>query len=223
MILTFRPIKVWPPGWKDVGRNRVVSHFRARYSDTLERLDRELRALNATDVSLQVDASPRDVRLDGQLRADARVDHPGAILTIESRRLGTLTYSCDRFVRPVYRRDSGPSWQHNLRAIALGLEALRTVDRYGIADRDQQYAGYREIGSGATPMGPPTVEGAARFIAETVDPGWLVDVENDPFFALSIFRDAAKLAHPDAGGDPEVFKRLTAARDVLLAAQRETP
>jgi hypothetical protein len=46
-----------------------------------------------------------------------------------------LLYACDRFWR----------WQHNLRAIALGLEALRLVERYGIGDAHQQYAGYRAL------------------------------------------------------------------------------
>lgn len=31
------------------------------------------------------------------------------------------------------------------------------------------------------------------------------------------FRVAARTAHPDKGGDPEVFASLTAARDLLLA------
>jgi hypothetical protein len=35
------------------------------------------------------------------------------------------------------------TWQDNLRAVALGLEALRRVERYGIAQRGEQYAGWR--------------------------------------------------------------------------------
>ena len=32
---------------------------------------------------------------------------------------------------------------HNLRSIALGLKALRAVDRYGVSRRGEQYAGFR--------------------------------------------------------------------------------
>ena len=45
--------------------------------------------------------------------------------------------------RLVYATDCCMFWQHNLRSIALGLEALRAVDRYGISRRGEQYAGFR--------------------------------------------------------------------------------
>lgn len=34
------------------------------------------------------------------------------------------------------------------------------------------------------------------------------------------YRWLAKQHHPDVGGDPELFRRLTAARDLLLAGER---
>jgi hypothetical protein len=220
VILTFRPIKVWPDGWQDAGRKRKPSPFSSAstYSKTLRLLDAELRHLGSTEVTLQVAASDRDLRLDGQLRADAKVEHPGVILTVETKRHGTLTYPCDTFERR-WSHDP-PSWQINLRAIALGLEALRKVERYGIAERGQQYAGYRELGTGIElGRAPMTVEQAARFIAENAgDSGWINDVEDDPFFALVLFKDAAKTLHPDVGGDEQLFKRLMEARDVLEAA-----
>jgi hypothetical protein len=45
--------------------------------------------------------------------------------------------------RLVYATDVCAFWQHNIRSIALGLEALRAVDRYGISRRGEQYAGFR--------------------------------------------------------------------------------
>lgn len=217
MILTFRPIKVWPDGWRDTGRKRTGSPFRATYTDTLQILDRELDALAAREAFLQVDATDRDVRIDGQLRADARVGHPGVILTIDTKQLGTLTYACDRF-NGWYSR---PGWQENLRAIALGLEALRKVERYGIAERGQQYAGYRELPSGIAMPAAMTVDDAARLLVDHGEwggePGDPQDLIDDPEIAAAYFRHAAKKAHPDAGGDPAVFRRLTEARDVLEA------
>jgi hypothetical protein len=62
-------------------------------------------------------------------------------------------------------------WQHNVRAIALGLEALRKVDRYGITRRGEQYAGWKAlpagIGIGATHM---TSEVATKVIIEESGP-----------------------------------------------------
>lgn len=229
MILTFRPVKVWPEGWRDPdrARARAVSPFTATYRDTLEILDRELHAIGARDPFLQVDADPRQVRADGQLRADARVDHPGVILTFDTRRHGTLVYACDRYVRPSWRSSSGASWQHNLRAIALGLEALRKVERYGIAERGQQYAGYRELPSGIAVGAAMTVEDAARLLAEhdgrpQAPEEWrdLLPDNGSPEAVRSAFRHASKQHHPDNGGDPEIFRRLVAARDLLLEGAR---
>lgn len=45
--------------------------------------------------------------------------------------------------RLVYATDVCDLWQHNVRSVALGLEALRAVDRYGISRRGEQYAGFR--------------------------------------------------------------------------------
>lgn len=45
--------------------------------------------------------------------------------------------------RLVYATDVCEYWQHNVRSIALGLESLRAVDRYGISKRGEQYAGFR--------------------------------------------------------------------------------
>lgn len=224
MILTFRPVKVWPEGWRDPDRARDSSPFTATYRDTLEILDRELHAIDARDPFLQVDADPRQVRADGQLRADARVDHPGVILTFDTRRHGTLVYACDRYVRPSWRSSSGASWQHNLRAIALGLEALRKVERYGIAERGQQYAGYRELPSGIAVGAAMTLEAAARLLAEK-DPRPYADEEwrellTEPEAVRTAYRLASKTAHPDQGGDPELFRRLTEARDLLLEGAR---
>lgn len=227
MILSFRPIDRWPVGWQDTDRDRTRKpcQFEATYLQTLNDLDRELRQLGATDAFLQVDAAPNQLRLDGQLKADARVAHPGVILTVDTRRHGVLTYQTDKF-RASEQNRSGrwstvPGWQNNLRAIALGLESLRRVDRYGIAEAGQQYTGWKALGSGIA-LGPSTmtVEQAEALLIEHGEWGD-VDAEPDSLIGLRdvidlYYRSAAKRTHPDAGGDPDLFRRLTEARDLLL-------
>lgn len=217
MILTFRPIKVWPDGWQDARRARSASPFRSTHSDTLLLLDRELRHLGARSVTLQVDASERDVRLDGQLRADAKVSHPGVILTIETKRFGTLVYPCDAFTGGYWGSRQLAGWQANLRAIALGLEALRKVERYGIAERGQQYAGYRELPSGIAMGAAMSFEEACRFIADQAWPGEVIGEQEVIDDLDGAYRIAAKRLHPDAGGDPAMFRKLTDARDLVEA------
>lgn len=41
--------------------------------------------------------------------------------------------------------DTYTTWQDNLRAIALGLEALRKVERYGITRGTEQYTGWKML------------------------------------------------------------------------------
>lgn len=220
MILTFRPIKVWPDGWLDPDRPREIPRFSAPYHSTLDLLDRELDFLGATEVMLQVGASDRDIRLDGQLRADARPGHPGVILTIVTLNHGTLVYSCDRFVSRGRGSSRGTivDWQANLRAIALGLEGLRRVERYGIADHGEQYAGWK-----ALPSGRDTA--TSRFQAAEFIQHWAVnDLGVRPWSVIDVlggcwgdaFKMAARQLHPDrSGGSIVEFQRLVEAKRVL--------
>lgn len=225
MILTFRPIKIWPEGWpNDHGKASV---FKTAYRDTLDLLDRELSHLGAKDPILQVDASERECRLDGQLRADAKVRYRGVILSFGTALYGTLSYPCDAFDRR-WGYSANPAWQENLRAIALGLEALRKVERYGIAQRGQQYAGYAELGAGIALGQQMTVEEAARFIAGHGDEERFFDenVESlldergagDSGGLDLLFRNAARKLHPDNDGNAADFDRLCKAREILESA-----
>lgn len=230
MILTFRPIKVWPTGWPNP-RGGKSSPFNSSYRDTLDLLDRELSHLGAKDPILQVDASERECRLDGQLRADARVSYRGVILSFGTGKYGTLSYPCDAFTRPSWKSNAPADWQQNLRAIALGLEALRKVKRYGIAQRGQQYAGYAEIGTGIALGQSMTLEEAARFIAGHGDQERFFDSNVEALLDLSqpaglyedvlnvLFRSAAKKLHPDNGGVAADFDRLVRAKELLETAQ----
>ena len=209
MLLTFRPIKQWPEGWPRTSPKWTP--FKASYSSTLKLLDRELEALGTRSAMLQVDASERDVRLDGQLRGDAKVGNQGVILTIDTAQHGTLVYACDEFEN----ERGGTHWHENLRAIALGLEALRKVERYGIANRGQQYAGYRELPSGIALGRAMSFEEAARFVARQAWPDAEIDEQEVIDDLDTAFRAAAKRLHPDQGGDPDLFRKLTEARDII--------
>lgn len=127
---------------------RERSKFTASWSNTLDLLEREVYALQTRgmdDPVLMVDCTEQDLRIDGQLRANARLGTNAVALAFESRR-GPLLFRCDRYNARPYSRDGMQElWQHNLRAIALTLEALRAVDRYGATESGEQYVGYRAI------------------------------------------------------------------------------
>lgn len=150
MEYQFRPIDRWT--FPETRPRRSKWTFKASYGDTLNMLEHELGQLEARNVVLQAVISRSNIRLDGMLRAGAEPMHPGIIVSFESRSAGSLSFPCD----------SCEMWQHNIRSIALGLAALRAVDRYGVTKRAEQYKGWEALPS-------PTGEGALWKIPEHVD------------------------------------------------------
>jgi hypothetical protein len=210
--LFYRPIKDWPVGWpSDEWRH---SPFKAGWGDTRVLLDREVEKLGADSATIQLDIRESAVRIDGGLKEGSKVAYRGAILVVESADYGTLSYPCDAFGT---FRLGNESWRENVRAIALGLEALRKVERYGIANRGQQYAGYRELGSGIA-MGPARMSEADALEVLRLGAGWKTGPDHDDRKAIrACYKLAAKRLHPDHGGDEAEFKRLQDAMMVLDA------
>jgi hypothetical protein len=85
----------------------------------------------------------------GDARGAAKRHHPDA--GGDHADFVAIQVASDPAKRLVYATDACEDWRHNIRSIALGLEALRAVDRYGISRRGQQYAGFRAaLTSGAS-------------------------------------------------------------------------
>jgi len=198
----FRPIQQWPGA---PTRNRRRAQFSAPWQSTLNLLTRELEQLGRKNVVIQVAVTEQEIRLDGFPRANARPDHPGVIVSLDSK-YGPLSYPCDAFT----------TWQDNLRAIGLALEALRAVDRYGVTKRGEQYTGWKELtGPGPVVM---TREQAAKFIGKwgCFDPAAVL--QHWPYEGR-YYREAARRLHPDAGGSTEDFQALQEAKRVLDGAR----
>lgn len=221
MRLVYRPILAWP-GTLTARRQR--SPFTATFAETLNVLDRELTFLGADEAVVQLAVAESAIRLDGTLRGDRRPpEHPGVVLAFTTRKYGPLQYATDVFDSG-WGKSADTAWRQNLRAIALGLEALRKVDRYGISRRGEQYAGWKQLGSGApVAMGAAamTVEEAARLLiawGEWGDtPAKVDDLIGDAMVTGLYYRSAAKKLHPDAGGSTADFQRLQEAKAVLDA------
>lgn len=200
------PMPRWP--YRDTAeQQRKPNPFRAKFDDTLRFLEDELDRLDVTGaVAVRVVAHEADVRRDGMLRARAQVLHPGVALSFHSTTAGDLTYPCDQF----YGRYYGEAdWQVNLRAIALGLEALRMLDRYGIAGRGEQYAGWRAID--AAPAKP-------RFVSAAEARQWLRDLVATEMTVndASLLRLGAREAHPDHNsGKRDLWDVYELARQLL--------
>ncbi|WP_143483560.1 molecular chaperone DnaJ [Propionicimonas paludicola] len=205
--MTIRPLTSWTGERTPASRRKAHNFTRQSgngwdrqdlpWSDTLQLLDRELTALRASGVVVQISVTERDIRLDGQLRTNARPSDPAVRLLFDSKH-GPLTYQCDRFA----------TWQDNCRAIALGLEALRKVERYGITEHGEQYKGWLQLEAGL-PMATPR-EVFAAVIGEGVDAAdkSLADVD--------LWRRARAAAHPDRnGGRRELWDQVESAAKQL--------
>lgn len=195
-----RPIDQWP-GAMTVERKR--SPFRSGWSDTMKLLEHELKLLDAKSVVLLMPLREQDIRLDGRPRADARPSHPGVILCFQNKH-GPQRFPCDQYL----------DFADNIRAIALSLQALRAVDRYGVTRRGEQYKGWAALPSpAATAM--TTVEAARWLTTFLVGPGKKLDLATLEQCQAAL-RQAEFKSHPDRGGNPDDFKRCQEARKALL-------
>lgn len=164
MQVTFRPLPTWP---HKPTKHRRRAAFKTSYPRTLELLDREVRALGGRDITIGVGLSESDIRLDGQPRANARAfGHPGVEISFDSRDHGRQTFATDEY----------DDWQDNVRAIALSLEALRAVERWGVS-KGRQYAGFALLAAG------PGLEEQGRLLVER----W------------GSVKEALRHTHPDTG------------------------
>jgi hypothetical protein len=183
-LLEIRPLSESLPAPTYDGH--FASPFSAPFSTTLRVLRLEVRELRARRVILEADFRPQDLRMDGLPRADRNALSPGVILTLLDTKVGhDLRYPCSTFRR----------WDANLHAIALALEALRKVDRYGVTKRGEQYRGFAQLPAG---NGTPSSERGAELVR-----------------LHGSLAEAIKRTHPDTGGDRDDFAAVLAYRESL--------
>lgn len=183
-LVTFRPLE--RP--IDHGPTRY-SPFKAPWSGTVRLLGDELRAHAAERTILEVDLRDSDIRQDGLPRADRQARTPGVVLGFKA--VGVTGSPDLRYEVATYT-----DWKANVRAIALGLNALRAVDRYGVTRRGEQYAGWKQLAAG-TGVGEGDVERGRD----------LIDAQGGDVKA------ALACAHPDLGGEADDFRDVIAARE----------
>jgi hypothetical protein len=192
--VTIRPLTTEPPP----GHRGAL--FSAGWSSTINLLGAELKHLAARNIALGLGYRDADLRLDGFPRANARMLTPAVEVAFESK-WGPLIYATCEFT----------DWQDNVRAIALSMEALRAVDRYGVSKRGEQYRGWRQLPAGTHDNyeGLVTREQAIEWLR-----GSGLTQATSP--ALMI-RDAVKASHPDRGGDEETFRKVMRAKELIEA------
>lgn len=179
MRATWRPLPAWP--YPPV-RRLEGSRLRAPWETALDRLEDEIARLRGSDVVIGVVVDEGQISFSGQLKAGGRTrfGYRGVEVSFDVPKRGRL----------VFHTDAYDDVTANVRAIGLGLEALRAVDRHGITAGAEQYAGFAMLSAG----GPDAARGAA-----------LVE-------AAGGLTQALKKHHPDHGGTAEAFADVQAYR-----------
>lgn len=193
----FRPIDKWPHEKKARPKR---AQFRANYNRTLDDLNSEMAQLGVRRACIQIDVPESQIRLDGLPRSDARPNFQGVILSFECK-YGPLKYATDTF----------DHWQDNLRAIALGLEALRQVERYGITKRGEQYSSWKQLPASGN---IDSLRYAAEFISTHSGSSVNGIIESEAVRDKA-YRAAALKLHLDKGGNTADFCTLQKAKELL--------
>ncbi len=184
------------------GRGRR-SKYSAGWTAVVAMLRGELRHLAASQCFIEMAVRDGDIRNDGFIRSTARPSYPGVRLSFVGRH-GPLSYETAAW----------SLWEHNVYAIARTLRAQRMMSIDGCVRGDQAYRGWK-----ALPGGEPipaaewaTVKDAMLFLCI------VGKVPNECIKQVSLqvaYRDAARKAHPDAGGSDELMAKVNRARDFI--------
>lgn len=196
----FVPIKNWP-GKKKTLRKRAI--FRVKYPARLDLLESELHKIGSTHILIQAYFDIQDIRNDGWPRSSARPKEPGVIVSFKKRTGELLSFPCDTY----------DAWEDNLYAIALSLEALRTVDRYGVTKGTEQYQGFKQLEAPAVENVRDefwALEHLAR-IAQTQSSS----LKGNRGAIDEAYRMASRKTHPDHGGSVEAFQVVQEAGRIL--------
>jgi len=176
MRADWRTLPAWPHPAAEKTR---PSLFRTSWERSLEKLAEEVERSGGDDLLISIVATPDQLSLAGRPRAGLKVLYRGVEVSFERE---------DQ--RVAFHVDAFPHLHDNIHAIALTLEALRAVDRYGATTGAEQYAGFAMLGAGA------------------VDP----DHGRRLVEAAGSIKAALRVHHPDHGGNEVDFLDVDAYR-----------
>jgi hypothetical protein len=196
------------------------SAFRADWRNTLDLLERETDLLQIKGyVIIELDVHDADIQASRQaLLARSAVGYDGVVVSFEAKR-GPMRFACDAYYQSYVNDMSG--WRANVRAVALTLEALRAIDRWGAAQTGQQYTGWLALPP-ADDLTFPSADAAARWLREKVkelNAGSRRPPDVAAMSLADLYRDAARMLHPDVAGAAPDWDRLANARLLLQTAR----
>ena len=180
----------WPDGWPRTPsyRRENDNRFGGRGGITVGRardqLMDELRRLGATNIVVSTNVP---VKPDGLLYADnKRIDDPGIAVYFKFKKKSL-----------VMARDAFTSVAGNLRTLGLAVEHLRGLERHGGSFM------FEKAFTSFLAIAPPDWKKPWREVFG-IKPDWTGDI-------TELYREKARLRHPDAGGSDTLMAELNVA------------
>lgn len=210
--------------WVRPAGQRRQSQFRVDWNTTLRHLETEVAHLKGRDVTIHLDVLPAALRRDRTALLAGQYCPPQVVVTFDTKTRGELSFRSDAFVN---QHNSGmSSWRHNVRAVALTLEALRAGDRYGCLEAGEQYEGLKALPAGATALGGPAATMTRREAAEYLERAAIGEegavrerAVQSILDSVDVARDTLKHArsatHPDHRGARDEWDRVEQAAAAL--------
>ncbi len=196
--IIYRPLKLFPVR-ETMYRGR--SKFKTVFARTLRELAYEIGKLGAEAGVLEIDVPAEHFKRDGMPYLNA-VYGPRVVLSCDSD-YGPLRYPCDTY----------DNWKDNVRAIALSLQNLRAVDRYGVTRRGEQYTGWKALPSSTAPtMTTEYAAGVLSALSPYTDDMIIAEKKS----AREAVRAARSKTHPDRqNGSRADWDAVDAAASIL--------
>lgn len=192
----------WPLGQAKTARPKKSKFVGEAVQQRLHEIRRNLKAMGGDGIVITSNLPTR--QSDGEPRSGAIAHGDQGVAVYWRVRGRAHVMACDLWNRVTC----------NLRAIALTLEAMRGLRRWGAVQANQVFAGFQSLPPGAVPPPPPLDW------RDVLGESWPKDLENDELLALARARHRREMkqAHPDAGGSTERAAELNAA---MAAAEAE--
>lgn len=176
----------WPAGWpRTPGHLRTYSTFRTTTEKAFNGLLAELERLRARGVII---SSNLKLRNDGFPYANQPRHGDEGIAVYFTRKGKEYALACDKFTK---RED-------NLRALALTIEAIRGIERWGSSDlMERAFTGFAQLAAPADTRTWWQVLG--------------VDEHADRYEVHRAYLYLRSIHHPDKGGDDASFNAVQVA------------
>lgn len=183
----------WPEGWKRTNYPEP-SRFKTGFGAARVKLSAEIERMGGSKVIISTNVPLRN---DGMPRASAPEPKDSGVSVYFRYKGKDMVFACDKFR---YSRE-------NIYAIAMTIEALRGIERWGASDMmERAFSGFKALaaisGEGENPwmvLGLGSERGSVK-----------------PEDIVRAHRLLMMTAHPDKGGNSDQMARINVARDKCL-------